>query len=157
MYNIEKNRGGNAGVVRELNLPGIDISGPRLLKLTIEHGSEDRARPRKTAGADKESRLPGTRSHNEGQVTVGVDGNGSSSRLRFGRIIFAEYFERAGRHCLLLDGKLDGCRLRLVVGLSPRVTFVVVPSRQKGGARWCRFGVACLELLSSPCCCALVH
>lgn len=33
------------------------------------------------------------------------------------------------------DGRLDGCHLRSMVGLSPRVTFVVMRSRQQGKGR----------------------
>lgn len=109
------------------------------------HSSEDRARPRKAPGADEESRLLGVRSHNEGQITVGVDGNGGSSRLRFDGTIFAGQFEQRGRHCLLPEGRLDGCHLRSMVGLSPRVTFVVMRSRQRR-ARWCCFGVTRLDV-----------
>lgn len=109
------------------------------------HSSEDRARPRKAAGADEESRLLGVRSHNEGQTTVGVDGNGGSSRLRFDGTICAGQFEQRGRHCLLPEGRLDGCHLRSMVGLSPRVTFVVMRSRQRR-ARWCCFGVTRLDV-----------
>lgn len=64
---------------------------------------------------------------------MGVDGNGSFSPLRFDRTIFAGPSERRGRHCLVPDGRLDGCHLRSMVGLSPRVTFVVMRSRQGKG------------------------
>lgn len=33
------------------------------------------------------------------------------------------------------DGRLDGCHLRSMVGLFPRVTFVVMRSRQQGKGR----------------------
>lgn len=66
---------------------------------------------------------------------MGVDGNDSFSPLRFDRTIFAGHSEQRGRHCLVPDGRLHGCHLRSMMGLSPRVTFVVMRSRQQGKGR----------------------
>lgn len=66
---------------------------------------------------------------------MGVDGNDSFSPLRFDRTIFAGHSEQRGRNCLVPDGRLHGCHLRSMMGLSPRVTFVVMRSRQQGKGR----------------------